>query len=173
MHVFVLTELLLSSGENTKKGAIYHFNDHNFESKHDSQTNDPILFLHLKAFKIQFCWVPPLLYVLICKIHIQISKMNLSSLLKQISFFYINFANFWYLTCFLPDPMDYIQSVYTLYLMVSTIIRLKVVQWAQYVHLHMPTFSWENLRNFIHTRIFETFQHFAVVLQTTFFSYGT
>ena len=45
--------------------------------------------------------------------------------------------------------------------MVSTIFRSKVVQWAQYVHRHMPTFSWENL-NFTYTLILETFQNFAV-----------
>ena len=57
-------------------------------------TNDPIFFicslssirwyisfLHFKTFKIQFCGVPFLHYVLVCKIHIYMQKMTLSSLL--------------------------------------------------------------------------------------------
>ena len=58
-----------------------------------------ISFLHFKTFKIQFCGVPFLHYVLVCKIHIYMQKMTLSSLLTQISFFYIKLANFLYITC--------------------------------------------------------------------------
>ena len=42
----------------------------------------------------------PLHYVLVCKIHIYMPKMTLSSLLTQASFFYKKFANFRYITCF-------------------------------------------------------------------------
>ena len=48
--------------------------------------------------------------------------------------------------------------------MVSTIFRSKVAQWAQYVHLHMPTFSSENLKNFTYNLILETFPHFTADL---------
>ena len=44
-----------------------------------------------------------LYYVQVCEIHIYMSKMTLSSLLTQIFFFYITFANFWYITCFAPN----------------------------------------------------------------------
>ena len=57
-------------------------------------TNDPIFFicylssihwyisfLHFETFKIQFCGVIFLHYVLVCKIHIYMQKMTLSSLL--------------------------------------------------------------------------------------------
>ena len=57
-------------------------------------TNDPIFFicfsssicwyisfLHFKTFKVQFCGVPCFHYVLVCKIHIYMQKMTLSSLL--------------------------------------------------------------------------------------------
>ena len=39
------------------------------------------IFLHFKTFKIQFCGVPSLHCVLVCKIHIYMKKMTLSSLL--------------------------------------------------------------------------------------------
>ena len=55
--------------------------------------------------------------------------------------------------------------------MVSTICRSKAVQCAQYVRLHMPTFSWENLKNLTYIFILETFEHFTVDLLTTFFFY--
>ena len=40
-----------------------------------------ILFLYFKTFKIQFHGVPPLHYVLVCKIHIYFPKKTFSSLL--------------------------------------------------------------------------------------------
>ena len=40
-----------------------------------------ISFLHFKTFKIQFCGVPSLHYVLFFKIHIYMQKMTFSSLL--------------------------------------------------------------------------------------------
>ena len=55
--------------------------------------------LHFKIFKIQFCGVPFLHYILFCKIHISMQKMTLSNLLKYISFFSIKLANFLYMTC--------------------------------------------------------------------------
>ena len=58
--------------------------------------------------------------------------------------------------------------------MASTIFRLKVVQWALYVHLHMPPLiPGENFKSIIYTLIFETFQELAVDLHTIFPSYGT
>ena len=42
-------------------------------------------------------WVPPLHFLLLCKIHIYMPKMTLSSLLTWISFLYIKFANFSYI----------------------------------------------------------------------------
>ena len=40
-----------------------------------------ISFFHFKTFKIQFCGVPFLYYVLVCKIHIYMQKMTLSNML--------------------------------------------------------------------------------------------
>ena len=62
-----------------------------------------ILFLYLKTFKTQFYGVPPLHYILVCKIHIYLPKMTFPKLLTKISFFYKRYANFWYLTCFTPN----------------------------------------------------------------------
>ena len=56
--------------------------------------------------------------------------------------------------------------------MVPTTFRSKVLQWTQYVHLHMPTFSWANLKNFSYTLKLETLQYFTVNLYTTLFTYG-
>ena len=50
--------------------------------------------------------------------------------------------------------------------MVSTIFISKVVQWDQYVHVHIPTFSWETRKNFTYTLILEKFPHFTVDLWT-------
>ena len=67
----------------------WHFNDHNSESKHDNQTNDPIFliyslnfihwfisFLHLKIFKIQFHGVPSLYYVQVFKLLIYMPRCH-------------------------------------------------------------------------------------------------
>ena len=66
--------------------------DHNFGSKHDNQTNDPIFLFVLWAlsfgifhFRIskpsKFSSMgPPFAYVLVCKIHIYMLKMSLSRL---------------------------------------------------------------------------------------------
>ena len=63
-----------------------------------------ISFLHFKDFKTQFHGVPPPLHhVLICKIHIYTPKMTFSSLLRQTSFYSKKFANFRYITCFVPN----------------------------------------------------------------------
>ena len=56
--------------------------------------------LHFKTFKVYFLEVPPFHYVLVCKIHGYMQTMILSSLLTLMSCFYIKFANFWYITCF-------------------------------------------------------------------------
>ena len=45
----------------------------------------------------------PFPYVLVCKIHIYMVKMILSSLLTQIPFFYRKVVNFWYKQCFVPS----------------------------------------------------------------------
>ena len=41
--------------------------------------------------------------------------------------------------------------------MVLTIPKRKAVPWAQFVHLRMQTFSWENLKNCTSTPNFSTF----------------
>ena len=64
-----------------------------------------ISFLHFKKFKIQFHGVSPLHYLLICKIDVNMPKTTLSSLLTEIPFFYIKFANFWNIKCFAPKLM--------------------------------------------------------------------
>ena len=64
-----------------------------------------LLVFHIFAFQgLQNLvpWVPPLHFVLVCKMHIYIPKMTLLNLLIWISFFYIKFANFWYITCSVP-----------------------------------------------------------------------
>ena len=45
----------------------------------------------------------PLHHVVVCQIHIYIPKITLSSMLTQISFFYVKFASIWYITCFDPS----------------------------------------------------------------------
>ena len=62
-----------------------------------------ISFLYFKNFKIQFHWIPTLYYVLVCKIHIYMLQMTLSSQLTEASFFYRKFFNFWSITCFVPN----------------------------------------------------------------------
>ena len=47
--------------------------------------------------------VPPLHFVLFCKIHIYVPKMTLLILLTWISFLYIKFANFWYIIFSVPN----------------------------------------------------------------------
>ena len=89
----------------------WHFNDHSSGSKHDNQKIDLIfliyspsstcwyiLFLYFKILKLQFHDVPPFHYVMVCKTHTYILKMTFSSLLTQISFFYVKFNNFWCIT---------------------------------------------------------------------------
>ena len=60
-------------------------------------------FLRFRTFKIQFHRVPSLNYGLICKINVNMPKITRSSLLTYINLFYIKFANFWYITCFVPN----------------------------------------------------------------------
>ena len=59
-----------------------------------------ISFLYFKKFKIQFLWVSPLHYVLFCIKHIYMPKITFQT---YISFFYLKFNNFWYITCFVPN----------------------------------------------------------------------
>ena len=66
-----------------------------------------------------FHLVPPLHYVLVCKIHMYIPKMTLSSLLTWISFFYIKFANFWYIKCSVPNLIPIWPRSYGLMLVFS------------------------------------------------------
>ena len=61
-----------------------------------------ISFFHLKTFKVHFHGVPFLHYFLVCKIYVYLSRIRPSNLLTQISFFYIKFAIFSYITCFVP-----------------------------------------------------------------------
>ena len=117
MHVNILSKLRLifcwCQQKIQKMSYFLYFNDHNPGRIHDNQINDPIFFiyslssicwyisfLHFKTSKIQFHGVPPLHFVLVCKIPIYMPKMT--SPLTQISFFYIKFANFWYIICFVP-----------------------------------------------------------------------
>ena len=48
-------------------------------------------------------WVSPLHYVMVCKSHIYMPKMAISSLLIQISFFYAKFASFQFIIYFVPN----------------------------------------------------------------------
>ena len=85
-----------------------------------------IVVFHFKTFKIQFYVLPLLSYVLVCKMHISITKMTLSKLLTKISVFYIKFANVWYImcfgiTCFVPNlipiwPQSHAPTEFTLLL---------------------------------------------------------
>ena len=72
----------------------YLFVSDDYEITMITRQNDPIFFicssssircyisfLHFKTFKIQFCGVPFLHYVLVCKIHIYMQKMTLSNML--------------------------------------------------------------------------------------------
>ena len=63
-----------------------------------------ISFLHFNTFKIQVHGVPPLHYILICKMHIYITKMNFKPVnIDTVCFFYRKVVNFWYITCFFPQ----------------------------------------------------------------------
>ena len=97
-----------------KMSHLWHFNDHNSESKHDNKTNDPIFsstLWALSAVIFYFCISRPSkfnsmgspLYLLVCKVHVYVLKMTLSSLLTKISFFYIKLVNFWYIICFVSN----------------------------------------------------------------------
>ena len=57
--------------------------------------------------------------------------------------------------------------------MVLTISKRKAVPWAEFAHLRMQTFSWENLKNYTFTPTLQIFQHFTVDLYMIYFSYGT
>ena len=48
--------------------------------------------------------------------------------------------------------------------MVLSISKRKAVPWAQFSHLRMQTFSWENLKNYTFTPTLEIVQHFAIGL---------
>ena len=86
-----MTNFLLASAKNTKNEP--------FLSKHDNQTNDPIFYVYSLSSTIgifHFCisrpskfssmgLLPPLHYVLVCKIHIYMRKITLSNLLTQTS----------------------------------------------------------------------------------------
>ena len=84
-----------------------YFNDRNSRSKHDNLTNDPIFLIcslssvlvyFTSAFQnlqIQFQGVPPIPYVLVCKIQTYMPKMTLSNPSVYTSFFYTKFPSFW------------------------------------------------------------------------------
>ena len=120
MHLSILPKLLkilcCHQQKIQKMTDFWHFNDHNYAIKHDNLTNNTvslicslsfilfcILFLHFKTLETQFHGVPLLHCVLVCKIHIYMPKMTLSSLSTQKPFFYIKAANLWYITCFAPN----------------------------------------------------------------------
>ena len=56
--------------------------------------------------------------------------------------------------------------------MVLTISKRKAVSWAQFAHLRMQTFSWENLKNYTFTPTLEIFSTFNVDLWMIYFSGG-
>ena len=81
--------LLLSAVAIWKISHFLHFNDNNFGSKHDNETNGPIFlisylsfircyiyFMHFKTLKIQFHGVPLLHCVLVCKIHLSCRRLH-------------------------------------------------------------------------------------------------
>ena len=76
-QVQTVAGFLLSSPENTKIELFWHFNDRNSGSKH----GEPIILVLFKTSEIQFFGVPLLLYAPVCKVHIFMPKMTLSSLL--------------------------------------------------------------------------------------------
>ena len=69
-----------------------------------SSARQYISFLYLKPFKIHFYgFPPPLGYTLVCKKHIYIQKMTLSSLLTWIPSFCMKFVKFLYKSCFVMN----------------------------------------------------------------------
>ena len=136
-----------------KMNHFWHFNDHNSGSKDDNKKNNLIFFiysltsspwyisfLYLKTFKIQFLEVPPsLYYALVCKIHIYMLKMILSSLLIWISFYYIKFDNFWYITCSVPNLISmWLQSQGLIHLLSIS------VGMTQYVCIHLFWYQYDD-----------------------------
>ena len=116
--VQTVTDFLLVSAENTKNELFRHFKDHNLQEYTWELDKWPhsfhlLLELYLLVYFIfafqdlqnSAPWgpPPPLHNALVCKICIYMPKMILSSLLTYISFSYIKFANFWYITCFVPN----------------------------------------------------------------------
>ena len=57
--------------------------------------------------------------------------------------------------------------------MVLSISKRKAVPWAQFSHLRMQTFSWENLKNYTFTPTLEIVQHFANRFIDDISFYGT
>ena len=115
----------------------WHFTGHNSWSKFDNQTNDLIFliyslssfswyfsFLHFQTFKIHLDGVSPLHYALVCKTHIYMLKITLSSLLTQIFYFYEQFARFWYIKCFVPNLVTILPQFHKLLVLKSVIIQL-------------------------------------------------
>ena len=102
------TEFLLASAENAKKKYFWHFSDRNlcecrwYIDKWPHLSNPlselyPLIFPFQELKKFNAIWsVPPMYFVLVCKICIYMQKMALSILSTQISFFYRKSANFWY-----------------------------------------------------------------------------
>ena len=48
--------------------------------------------------------------------------------------------------------------------MVLTIFKRKAMSWAQFAHLRIKVFLWENLKNYTFTSNLEIFQHFTADL---------
>ena len=118
----------------------WHFTGHNSWSKYDNQTNDPIFliyslssiswsfsFSNFQTFKIHLSGVSPLHYVLVCKIHIYMLKITLSSLLTQIFYFYEQFASFWYITCFVPNLITILPQFHELLVLVIAWFRVELM----------------------------------------------
>ena len=64
------------------------------------------LKLHIYFLRSIRCYISPLYFTFhFCKIHGYMAKITLSSLLTWMSFFYIRFADFWYIACFVPNLM--------------------------------------------------------------------
>ena len=111
IHLHILPKLLLIFYCHHKKiqklSHSWHFNDHNSRGKYNnlSSLRWYISFLHFKIFKIQFHGIPLCIMFWSVKYTFtgQKQEKSLSRLLTCITFFYIKFANFWYITWFVRN----------------------------------------------------------------------
>ena len=148
MHVNIFSKLrLIFCRHQWKIQAIeshfQHFNDHNSWSKHVNQTNDPFFHLLFELSSlVYFIFAfskfisfgsPPLHYFLVCKIHIYMPKITLLRLLTQLSFFYIKFASFWYMTCFVHDMIRIWPRSHGLLAFTSLILQIQL--WASKIDI--------------------------------------